>query len=91
MDYTKVRKVNCEKDNPNTDILKNIWMNHIKNHKNETLYDFKALIYPETNNDKFMFNKFDSIQTFYKSITRSIIFTNDTKKLEEENPEIMLL
>ena len=91
MDYTKLRKVDCLKNYPNADIVKDTWINHIKKKNNETLYDFKALIYPETNNNNFIFNKYDSFQAFYKSITKNIIFTNDTEELEEETPEIMLL
>ena len=91
MDFTKVRKVDCLKNYPNADIVKDTWINHIQKHNNETIYDFKALIYPETNNNNFTFNKYDSVQSFYKSITKNIIFTNDTEKIKEENPEIMLL
>ena len=92
MDYSKVRKVDCFKDNPSSDEVKNIWRNNYnQNSNNGSLYDFQALIYPETNNNNFTFNKFDSLYSFYKSITQNMIFTNDKEKLKEMNPEVMLL
>ena len=92
MDYSKVRKVDCFKNNPNSDEVKNIWRNSYNRYgTNDTLYDFQSLIYPETNNNNFTFSKYDSFYSFYKSITKNMIFTNDSEKLKEINPEVMLL
>ena len=93
MDYSKARNVDCFKDNPNADKVSNTWKNYLINKYigNESLYDFKAIIYPETNNDNFTFNKFETLEKFYYSIAKNIIITNDTKLIEEKNPEIMLL
>ena len=71
-----------------------MWKDNFKNNTfyyNYTLYDFKALIYPETNNNNFIFNKYNKLEKFYKEVTDNIIITNDTKLIEEKNPEIMLL
>ena len=92
MDYSKVRKIDCIKNNPNSDEVINIWRNdYNQNDNSDTLYDFQAIIYPETNNNNFTFSKYDSIYDFYNSISQKIIFTNGTKKLKEINPEVMLL
>ena len=93
MDYSEARNVDCFKDNPNADKVMNTWKNYLINkyNGNEMLYDFKAIIYPETNNDNFTFNKFETLEKFHDSITKNIIITNDTKLIEEKNPEIMLL
>ena len=88
MDYSQARNVDCFKDNPNSDFIKNIWMNILNN---ESLYDFEALIYPQTNNNNFTFNKFETLEKFNNEVSKNIIVTNDTKIIEEINPEILLL
>ena len=91
MDHSKARNVDCAKDNPNIEQVENIWKQNYFNCINETLNDFKAIIYPKTNNNNFIFNKYDSIEKFYSSITKNIIFVNDTEKIDELEPEVILL
>ena len=86
MDYSKIRNIDCVKDNPNADLVQRTWMNYLNG---ESFYDFKALIYPETNNNNYTFNKYDKVDKFYQAITDNIIMTNDNKLIEEINPEIM--
>ena len=88
MDYSKIRNIDCVKDNPNADLVQRTWMNYLNE---ESFHDFKALIYPETNNNNYIFNKYDTVDKFYQVITDNIIMTNDNKLIEEINPEIMLL
>jgi hypothetical protein len=91
MDHSKARNIDCVKDNPNIEQVENIWKQNYFNCINETLNDFKAIIYPKTNNNNFIFNKYDSIEKFYSSITKNIIFVNDTEKIDELEPEVILL
>ena len=86
MDYSLVRKVDCVKDNPNSDLVQKTWMNVTKN-----FHSFKSIIYPETNNNNFIFNKFKTQEEFYDSIIDNIIKTNETKIIKEINPEVILL
>ena len=88
LDYSKARNVDCFKDNPNANFVKNTWLNYFNN---KSLYDFQALIYPETNNANYTFNKYKMKEKFSDDVMKNIIRTNDTKIIEEINPEIMLL
>ena len=86
MDYSLVRKVDCVKDNPNSDLVQKTWMNVTKNFNN-----FKSIIYPETNNNNFIFNKFKTHEEFYDSIIDNIIMTIETKIIKEIKPKLILL
>ena len=91
MDYSKVRKIDCNKDNPNSDLVQNMWMNIIKNKNKNGFNNFENIIYPETNNNNYTFNKFETQEKFFDTIINNIIMTNDRKLVDEINPEIKLL
>ena len=89
MDYSKIKKINCKNDNPDLNTVQNTWMKFFSNQT--SLNDYQGLIFPETNNNNFAFNKFYSMQKFSENVIKNIKLINKTNILEMENSEVKLL
>ena len=89
MDYSKIKKINCKNDNPDLNTVQNTWMKFFSNQT--SLNDYQGLIFPETNNNNFAFNKFYSMQKFSENVLKNIKLINKTNILEMENSEVKLL
>ena len=89
LDYSNLRKINCENDRPKIDKVEHVWMNYLSN-KDFVGY-FNILAYPLTNKIDFSFSKFKSEQDFANKISENINFLNDVNEMVESNSETFII
>ena len=89
LDYSNLRKINCENDRPKIDKVEHVWMNYLSN--KDFVGDFNILAYPLTNTIDFSFSKFESEQDFANKISENINFLNDVNKMVESNSETFII
>jgi hypothetical protein len=91
IDFSHLRKINCQNEKPSFDTVQEMWKNHLSYKElGKLIESFEGLVYPLTNNENFTFNKFKSEKDFSNKVKENILFFKEPSEAYNSNSEIKL-
>lgn len=91
IDFSHLRKINCQNEKPSFDTVQEMWKNHLSYKElGKLIESFEGLVFPLTNNENFTFNKFKSEKDFSNKVKENILFFKEPSEAYNSNSEVKL-